>query len=80
MLIPILSLVGGLLKIVFGARSMFQPNSRGDFSTGRTDGQAKTTSEGAESPIGQTEMGRKRLNVLKKQASDVYFEEVEIHS
>lgn len=81
LVIPLLVVGSTLLRLIFGVKAAFKPNSDGYFrrETSSEAGAASSAADG-EGSIGHSQLGRKRLNVLKNRATDVQFDLVEENS
>ena len=69
------------LRLIFGVRAAFKPNSDGYFrkETSSAAGAGSSAADG-ESSVGHSQLGRKRLGILKNRATDVHFDIVEENS
>lgn len=82
LLIPLLVVGSTVLKLVFGVRAAFQPKNETFFTKkgAETDGSSNSNTNVDDGSIGHSELGKKRLNVLKNRATDVQYDEIEGNS
>ena len=79
LVIPLLMVGSALLRLVFGVRTAFKPKSEHYFNNSAS-GAGSDANYSSSGVVGHSELGRKRLDILKNRATDVHFDIVEENS